>query len=385
MKKKTTERKFMLYTGQKMEASSFAEDRILLYPFRNLSVQPFFFPFSGMSRVRDALKIQLHPLLGEKTEDVSLVPLLTKTGKKASEGTIFLLYGEDSGGAEGSTDKIAKDYAVWPVPLVFAAEINGSGLIIWEDDDQIISLWLQDWVPMLYRWSARSQNTVDEEKELMSAYADQRGESLGEVFVVGGEEKGAVDIQRHGMRTIQAYPAYEHLDLSNRGADLLEQREKTVGQFIKMARLAVASGLIFAVISGGLFWQRSSLQEASSSLPEDTYSTAFGERSRQPLVSIKGKLSSLQSGKQDASLQGFLRTLGPVWEELAGVGDIAIETMRYSNEKTDLIGTAKDNGAIQRLRALLEERGFSPKTDNIQQVPGGSLRFSLSIIKGVTS
>jgi len=384
LKKKMAEKKFIPVSRQEKGTAAFVEGSILLYPFKNLSVQPFSFPFSGMPLVRDALKIQLRPLLGEKAEDVSLVPLLTKTEKKSSEGAIFLLYGEEEG-TDGNIGGGAKNYAVWPLPLAFAAEINGSGLIIWEDAEQIISLWLREWVPMLYRWSARERAGAAKERELMQAYAEERGETLGDVFITGGDGSADADVQEHGMRTIRAYPAYEHLDLSTGGADLLEQRERTAGLFMKTARGALAAGLLFALISGGLFFQRSFLKDTIALHPENVYALSFGERSRQPLASAGSKLASLQNGGRDASLQGLLRTLGPVWGELPGTGSIVIETLRYSTEKTDLLGTAKDNNSIGRLRALLEERGFSAKTDNIQQVPGGGLRFSLSITRGATS
>lgn len=385
MKKTTIKRNFILHTDKKTGVNSLSDNNILLYPFKNLSVQPFSFPFSGMSRVRDALKIQFRPLLGERAEEVSLVPLLIKSGKKFSEGATFLLHGENSDKIEGAPDRTAEGPAVWPLPLAFAAEINGSGLIIWADEDQVISLWLQNWIPMLYRWSARLQDSIDGEKELVSAYAAEQGLSLGDIFIADQATKKLAEIQECGARTLRTYSAYEHLDLSNRGANLLEQRERTVGFLMKTVRFAIACGLAFALACGGLFWQRAGIKDTAATFSENIYASAFGERSRQPLISIKEKLATLGSDKQDSSIQGILRTLGPVWDELTKSENIAIETMKFSQEKTDLLGTAKDNSAIQHLRTLLEERGLSLKTDNIQQIPGGGLRFTLSITKGAKS
>ncbi len=374
----------MLYTEQQAGSLPSTGDRILLYPFRNLSVQPFSFPFSGMPRVRDALKIRFRPLLGERAEDVSLIPLLTKSEKKNSSGATFLLHGEDSETIETLMNAGGGELAVWPLPLVFAAEVDGSGLVIWSDDEQIISLWLEDWVPMLYRWSDRRENTVEEERRLIEAYAAGQNSAINRVFV---GDRSSVNVQSSGENTFSAYGAYEHLDLSNKGANLLEQRERALGLLVKTARFALAGGLLFAAASGALFWQQTTASDITTSLPGNIYASAFGERSGQPLVSIRQKMAQLQGIRQDTSLQGFLKALGPVWEELNSSGDIVVETMKYSleQERTDLLGTAKDNSAIQRLRALLEKQGFSLKTDNIQQVPGGGVRFNLSITKGARS
>lgn len=385
MKKVVLRRNFMLYADKTAKTSPHNSGQILLYPFKSLSVQPFSFPFSGMQRVRDALKIQFRPLLGERAEDISLIPLITKSEKKSSEGAVFLLKEANLGEKNGSENDQAQDIVLWPLPLVFAAEVNGSGLIIWEDEEQIISLWLRNWVPMLYRWSSREQTTIDEERAMVSAYAQERGLTLESVFAMEGASCGMADVQKYGDRTLRAYNAYEHLDLSNRGANLLERRERIIGLLMKWTRFAIASGLAFSVITGALFWQRLDTQAVTANFSENIYASAFGERSRQPLASIREKMSALGKDKQDTSLQGILRTLGPVWGELAQSEDIAIEMMKFSNEKTDLLGTAKDNSAIQHLRVLLEGRGFSLKTDNTQLIPGGGLRFSLSISRGSKS
>lgn len=384
MKKKTVHRNFLLYTDRQTGGSPSTGDRILLYPFKNLSVQPFSFPFNGMPRVRDALKIRFRPLLGEKAEEVSLVPLLTKSEKKLSSGATFLLHGEDSEKIETLMDGGGEALAVWPVPLAFAAEVGGSGLIVWSDEEQIISLWLEDWVPMLYRWSDRRENTVEGERKLVEAYAAGQNATIERVFT---GDPSSVNIQACGESTLSAYSPYEHLDLSNKGANLLEQRERFVGQLAKAARFALAGGLVFALASGALFLQQTATSDSSSSLPGSVYTSAFGERSGQPLVSIRQKLAQLQGTGQDTSLQGFLKTLAPIWEELTPSGNIVVETMKYSleQEKADLLGTAKNSNAIQDLRTLLEKQGFSLKTDNIQQIPGGGVRFNVSITKGAKS
>jgi hypothetical protein len=53
--------------------------------------------------------------------------------------------------------------------------------------------------------------------------------------------------------------------------------------------------------------------------------------------------------------------------------------MRYTGESAELTGTAQTMEAIQALRSAADSGGFRASLGDIQQIPGGGLRFSLSL------
>lgn len=387
MKKTSTFRKFTLYDGDGIPPSAYGGSKILLYPFKNMSIQSFSFPFAGISRVREALKIQYRPLLGEASNRVSIIPFFVSSDKKSSSGCVFLLFGDERREIEEAIKKNNKseDYQVWPAALAFADEVEGNGLILWKDDESITTLWVDDWVPKFYKTVSASDTNTEEEERLALAFISQQGGDVGSVFSVSKADLVDSDVQSYGTQTLSRCAAYEQLDLSNRGTNLLEQRERAIGALAGAARLSIAFGLLFLLLSAGIYLFQGSLLTASAQSMEGVYSASFGENSRQPLSSARAKVRSLQSPETvDNSLHTTLRSLTAVWDKLTASNDIYIETLRYGADNTDILGTADNNESIQRVRQLLEEEGFSARTDNIQTIPSGELRFNLNISRGST-
>lgn len=377
--KKNYNHKFILFDEKEDSIPSFGEGGILLYPFRNMSAHSFSFPFSGISRVRDALMIQFRPLLGDGAGDVSVIPFFVNSEKKLSSGCVFTLFGGEAARIEESTRGMEEECLVWPAPLAFAAEVDGNGIITWTDGDRVTAVWLDDWIPVYYKTADVSEGGAEHEAGLALAYALQMEHNVEKVFAIDKADLSDSYVHEAGLKTLSACPAYALLDLSDRGTNLLERREKLVTTLTGAGRLAVACGFILLLATGGVYIDHSSILKAEISSLEEVYSAAFNETSRQPLVSALSKIRTIGNSEVDVSFNSVMRGISSAWDKLEASGDISIDTLRYGGENTDVSGAAKNNESIQRLRSALEAEGFTLRTDNMQvlQIPGGDmLRFS---------
>ena len=385
MKKKTKSYRFFLLDENKPGKIVYGGSKILLHRFGNLSVHGFSFPFTGMSRVREALRIQFRPLLGEGYANVSIIPFFTGSEKKTSRGCVFLLFGNEGKEAEERAQGIAGDYNVWPDILALAGEVGGDGLLVWSKGGFISTMWVRQWTPQYYRCTPTDKSTPEEEKQLAISYAAQQGVDIENVFLLERDDVSDEEIQAFGMNTLALCPTYEHLDLSNKGTNLLEQREKMVLSFTRASKVAVACGVIFVLLGAAVYAMHRSLLATAAASAESVYNASFEERSRQPLSSSFSKLRSLGAPQADTSVHALLRNITVVWDKLGEQDEeakIRIDTLRYGSENTDIVGTSENNESIQLLRSTLEQEGYTPRVDNIQRIPSGELRFNISIPRG---
>ena len=380
-KKTSAINRFILYNRLDVKKAPSGGTRILLYPFRNMSLQGFSFPFSALSKVRDAIKIRLKPLLGSGSDDVAVIPFFVNVGKKASSGSVCLLFGSETKEAEESIFGEDKNYLVWPAVFAFAGETGGSGVIVWTDEELISSVWIDEWTPLFCKTAEVSESTPEAEEEFMLSYISAQGKSVDKAVRLYKKDMTDADIQSCGARTLELCPAYEKLDLSGKGTNLLEVRERTVALLGRAGRTLLLTGSLVLLLVLGLYLQSSSLADQSASLSGDLYKTSFGESSQQPLSSAKAKLSAIKDPKKAATLSQTMADITKIWDNIGVSGDIYIDLMKYSAEKTDVIGTAKNSDAIQRLRSQLEKHNYSAKTDNIQKIQSGELRFNMTITR----
>jgi hypothetical protein len=381
MKPATGAHKFKFYDdGFRQSPSDGGE--ILLCPFKGISVHSFSYPFSGISQIREALRIRFRPLLGDASELVSIVPFVVNSEKRLSTGCVFLLSHEEIDEVEADIGG-GETLRIWPDALAFSGEVDGSGLIILSGDDSISTVWLEEWTPMFYKTVPAGENIEEEEERLAVQYASGQGKEINKVFSVNRADLTDSDLQEYGLRTLAKCPAYEQLDLSRRGASILEKREKVVGALLRVAGLAAAAGVIALLVTGGVYVYNSSVAAASQGGVEAIYAASFGERSSQPLRSVNEKLRSLSGQEDETTLYEMLRSVSSVWGKTEASLDVYIETLRFGAENTNIIGTAKSNEAIRNLQRSIEDEGLSARTDNINTISaGGDLRFNLNISRG---
>lgn len=377
--------RFVLLSNEQESRSADLSGRcVFLRTYENISVQSFQFPFSGISRVKEALRIYFRPLLGDASRDVTIVPFFAKTEKKSSSGCVFLMFG----GAELDDETSAvlernEQSIVWPTPMVFASAVEGSGLVIWSDEDMVSSLWFDKWVPKFYATAPRDGTDIQSVKDAAASFAASLDRTIDRYYEADIDSLTPQDIQSMGERTIAAYPAYTTIDMSNRGSSLLEMREKLYTSLLRFGRVIAASGIVLLIAVLAILFQQGSILDAGASSAEEIYFRTFGERSKQPVNSARAKVRSLSTKDDtDIPLTEIVKCLAFAWDEMKDVEGISLENLRYGAENTDIVGTSENNEAIQRLRSAIESEGFSPRIDNIQRIPNGALRFNMSITRG---
>ena len=188
------------------------------------------------------------------------------------------------------------------------------------------------------------------------------------------------ELQAYGAHTIEQCPMYATLDLSTRGTNIQEERERLFDRITRTARAALVLGVCGLLCAGGLYAWQSSTALAARASTMSVYETAFGDRSMQPVASALSKLRSARdSGDSPATLNGTLKDIYAVYGTIPNSTDITIETLRYGSGGADIIGTAVGNEAIQRFRGMMEDLGYAARTDNIQTIPSGNMRFNMNI------
>jgi hypothetical protein len=377
MKKKNRSYRF-LTDGGAAKSPSFGKT-VLLRSFRNISAYEFSFPFQGMTKIREALKIKFKSLLGEGASRVSLIPFPTKIEKKSVSGCVFVIRNDEKTDEEAPAPDAASNCAVWPKPLVFACEAAPDGLLVCSGENSVVSVWFKNWTPVFYRALPSDSTTPEEEKRSVLEYIERSGEHVDTVLVVDLKDYSDEDLRSLGALTISACPMYERLDLSETGANRQETREKIISRLSAAGRTALVSGLVCLVLMAGVYFKQSLVARDTLNHTGDIYEMSFGERSAQPAVSAARKLASAGKDGPGYSLLSFASDISNAWKKLGDEPGITIETLKYGPEASDILGTAKNNEAIQRFRSFIEETGASPRTDNIQTALGGYLRFNMNI------
>jgi hypothetical protein len=135
------------------KSASFGKS-VLLRSFENISAYEFSFPFQGMTKIREALKIKFKSLLGDGALHVSLIPFLTKIEKKSASGCVFVIRNDEKTDQTSPIPDakaqiaVAANCAVWPKPLVFACEAAPDGLLVCSDENRVSSVWFKNWTPV---------------------------------------------------------------------------------------------------------------------------------------------------------------------------------------------------------------------------------------------
>jgi len=380
MKEKTSAYRFIMDSSP--AKTSGQGGVIILRSFKKLLAHEFSFPFHGASKVRDALKLQYKPLLGEGARNVEFIPFFISASKKSSSGCVFIM-NKDEADATGETALPANaGCAVWPSPLAFAGEVGPNGLLIWHDENSITTVWIKNWTPALYRTSPSGSVSIEDEERSALEYIESAGGDAPQVLIIDSKDVSDSDLEKCGVHTIASCPAYASLDLSVAGADMRERRERAIGAVTSASRMALAVGAAFLLAVLAIHTAQSSVGVSAALHPAAIYEVSFEERSNQPLISSAAKLRASGETTRSDSIVSLMGDLSSAWGKLGPDPGITIETLRYGAENSDMLGTAKSNEQIQILRRLLEEAGYSLRMDSIQSVPGGDLRFAMNLSRG---
>ncbi|HPR90448.1 MAG TPA: hypothetical protein PLD93_03325, partial [Synergistaceae bacterium] len=189
---------------------------------------------------------------------------------------------------------------------------------------------------------------------------------------------GLIDLSHGGLRD------FAHCDLNTSG---LCAHQKLQGEYIKERDVLIADRLYsgYEIIAG--------LRQRGAHFIGRTHQSRKidfrkgrrigpDERIVDPLSQARGKLAELKGqGKNENSLSRMLSHLGRTWLN----GDQrkedfpVLEQLRFSSEGADITGTAEKMESIQDLRTVADGSGYRAALGDIQQIPGGGLRFTLSL------
>lgn len=352
-----------------------------MIPFRTLSVHPFAFPFRSAGDVTAALALKFKPLLSGE-EPVEIVPWVSSGGGGKYTGSAWLLAASEV--PEGRDDVALRDNLCWPLPLALAAPVDGEGIAVFCGEGLIASALFDKGIPLFARCGPLREETsaeeaLDGEVRLCREYALAVGkEALASSVWTGSSGEDLLEAAR---QTVTRFPSFRSLNISRLALRASLARERTALLLKNFSAAVALSGLLFCAAQFILSAQgRSSMEKLAlegAALYREI--AAPGERVVDPLSQAKGKVAELKGGgEEEGALIPLLSHLGRAWTGLGGDSPV-IEQLRYSEGGAEITGTAPVMEAIQSLQSALNGEGFTSSLGDVQQIPGGGLRFSLSL------
>ncbi|MCF7936105.1 MAG: hypothetical protein K9L28_07185 [Synergistales bacterium] len=370
-------------SGEPLDLSLRRNGGVILYGFRTLSLHPFTFPFRHVSRIREALTLQLQPLSGG-AQRMEIFPLITERQGQGVSGVAFVVAREEL----NRLDRILEHWTgalVWPLPLPLGAELDRGGLAVAAGEAYITSMLFEEGIPRLYRWRPRAGETLQQEEETLVALARANGIEVETTATcdLAGEDDGCVDRLAAGCRALEEderLPIGE-MNISSAGLHAVLATEHLLAFSRKAALVLAAVALVFA---GTAFYSWSTtdrLVETIRQNAEALYRETFPGSGtvRDPLSQARARLQGDESQSRGVAAQRVLAALGNAWGSLPENHDLQMEFLQYSPEGAELRGTAREMNNIRYLRDNLQENFPETQLGDIQQVPGGELRFTLSI------
>ena len=310
-----------------------------------------------------------------------MLPQVLEQRVNLTRGAAWFASKEETSELEQS---LGSNAAFFPAPLAFAAETGGSGIAVWHDERGSSAVWFENYEPKLYRYTADEEGSPEDAAQFMKHYASSVASAPAneDIRIYESSEIPLENIQHAMDRTFSAAPALAHLDFSNRGASKAEKYEAVVSSAFNALKLASAAGVIFLIFSLIILVQNELSASSFETAPSDVYTYAMGESSRSPLSSITKKLRLLSGGGRQMLFNDVLANISSAWKALPQGGSLMLDAVRYGRERTEIEGQAPQTEMIDKLRAELSKNGFTVKLGDVQQIPGGGLRFTLYLTEG---
>lgn len=312
-----------------------------------------------------------------------MIPQVTEQRANVTRGAAWFASKEEINTYE---EKLGKNSVFIPAPAAFAAEVGGSGLIVWQEEELSCALWIKEDTPQMYRCVPTSDSSAEDLARWMRSYASASGEDIPDekvrIFYAGDISED--EVNRAAAASFAASPSLARLDLSNRGASLAERYESFFNTAFRVLKAISAAGVLFLVLSLLIFAQNKYRATAFESAPSDVYRLAMGTTSSSPLSAITRELRMLSGTSIGLTLDGTLANIASAWEELPQDNGTRLDALRFGTERIEIEGQAQKTNEIENLRDALAKNGFSVNLGDVQQIPsgGGALRFSVVLTEG---
>lgn len=355
-------------------------ESLCLVPFRSLSIQPFSYPFSNLSQIREALSIKIRPYSVEG-KGVEIFPAVFAKEGRSSRGVAWFIGSDELGKIESGLPQTSRNRLNWPVPMAFASRVEGSGVVVWTDGESICSMLFNEYFPALYRWRAYSDGGLEKERDWMFGYSRSTGKETENSYLIDSrQEEYSNELCLSLDRTLKAFPRYSQINVSRKVMDSFLLTERITGLTGRFLIWFLVCGILF---TGGAFiqyrlhdWKLEALQSRSSEI----YRTVFDPTGKiiDPLSQARARLADIAGNDKGLSLESVLSRIGEVWSDLEK-GEILLNTLRYNSDYVDMSGTASEMISVQKLQKSLDTEKIQSRIGDIQQIPGGGIRFNMTL------
>ena len=337
-----------------------------------------------MRDIRNALGLKFKPLLSGE-EGVEVVPWVSSRSGGAAGAAWCLAASE----VPGSGDAGAKNI-VWPLPLALASAVDGEGVAVFGGEGVLASALFSGGVPLFCRCSLAEAPPTDEDLDREARLCCEFAAATGREGLAASVWKGksAAELFAAAEGTVARFPSFLSVNILKSALSASLAREKTARLLRNFSAAAVLMGLCFC---GAQIWLSSRVDSSLALLASrsrELYGeiAAPGERISDPLSQARGKLAELKGkGSEEPAFSAVLSHLGGAWTEGGEkrAGFPVLEVLRFSGDGVELTGAAADMEGIQALRAAADREPFRASLGDVQQIPGGGLRFSLSLRRRV--
>jgi len=370
-----------LLPSQRAETSVTKGPLLFLVPFASLSLQKFSFPFSDISQIRNALELKLKPF-NLANNPIQVLPTITRRVGRGSEGIAWFVSASELDRVETKLGDLSSQKLIWPCTLPLATAIGPDGGAIWADEDNVCSMLFSEGFPVLYSRKPRKASTLDSEEQWLLDYARNTGVSISAVCRVDLTQ-GAHEVERYlgmTMDLLEKGEPYRSVNLSRAVLDSELYMEKASRYMNRILAILLLGGLL---LSGSAWYEYKTFRSALQSISDmslSVYRDVFGGTGQvvDPVSQARARLNVLDVGNGTRDPQELLGIVGRaslVWKE----SDTVVDFIRYSGEGMDISGRSGEVALVQSFQRELTGLGLESQIGDIQQIPGGGLRFSLNV------
>ena len=359
-------------------------DGLFLASFASLSVQTFAFPFTGKEKIRQALLLKTGLFANGEKGTHTILPMITDRSSGVSRGSAwFLPPGELEVRKDLGLGKQAS-FRTLPACLVLGSQIDGEGVAIWNDGDLVTSIIWSEGLPLLCRTFPARATTLAKERDWCERYRMERKLPTGPVVAVDAAKgERAADLLFQSAENIcsSGHPA-SLLDFSRQSIESEARSESRIRLVSKVAIALAVAGVLFAAGSGLRLYAGSSHLKAIDQESARIYREVFGGEGpvTDPLSQARARIGNSADTGASMHLSGVLGILGTVFSG-ADLDGVSLDRLNYSDNGFQIRGSAPDMSMVQLLRRSLTDAfsGIEAGTGDIQQIPGGGIRFTMDI------
>ncbi|MCR4819472.1 MAG: hypothetical protein K5841_11000 [Fretibacterium sp.] len=376
---------FRRVNGQDIRFTGSGRRIVTLVPMRSLSLDVFSFPFSNAAKVREALRLQVLPYAAAGTVEIFPV-ILERTGRGASGVTWYVSPEE----LAALPEETGSGGLVWPAPLPLASSVEGTGVTLWKDEDNLCSILWQDYKPVLTRWRPGSRSlkgkgaTPESEMAWFDAYCRGQGLERGNSFVLDATDPEAfASVGTITRESLEHSPWLRSVNLSRRALEGAMGLERSVRLLTRAACWVLLMGGL--VLAGSLLRlnqlqnKTEEVRGRSEALYREVFDSTHTGRIGNPVSLARDRIAALQGGVSEGrGLDAALADLGEVFAENPNL-DVAVDVLRYNAEGLDFTGSAPDMSTVLTFRKAWEGRASLSQLDNTQSVSGVGYRFDLRV------